>query len=1434
MAPAENWAIAIGVLGLCGVLGLSVRLSALRWLVSCKTSRHGAIRLPVDDEYEPALDQTGYVDEDGEATAQSLAEFNKAQKWQGWALAVLSIAGFGVSLAQAVLVTCGRERARHLGCVSWVQMVAWMAMTTQPISLLSEKSCVRRYSLGLSSFWTSLLTLLVLASQTAIFYNAGHPITIYAPGTALLSTQLALSTLRAIASILIPRRPNVYFEGQVVDQEFTVSAYNRFTYGWATTLLDFAARHKTLDIEDLPKLPFAARAETVHSKLQEAQIGRKLWVALARRHARALMLQGGLSLVVCVLGFGPQVALYRILKALEGRVVESDAMAMATGAGAWVWVCALGVLLALSSSIESWLWWLIYSDLWVPIYEGLSGLVFAKAMRGKDVRAPRTRARAHGRDDGGWEGEHSGDDDGEERNRQSIINLAAVDAKRIADFVTFSYLIPSCVLRLAIAGGFLVRLIGWPSLLAGIGGAVLLAPFNSWLTSRYAVTQEELMKASDKRTSAVTEVLQGIRQVKFGALEQQWQDRIMEKREAELRLLWRTSVYTTGMVSVWIMGPLLLSAISLTVYALTEGDLSPSVAFTALSIFASLESSLASLPDLFSKAMEAKVSADRIDTFLSSAEKISNTANVESITFENATVAWPSDSDSEESADRFALRHLTLTFPPNKLSVIAGKTGSGKSLLLASILGECDILSGSVKVPRPPSQRPDHLALHENWTIPNAIAYVAQNPWMENASIKENILFGLPYDHQRYGKTIFASGLEKDMAMLPDGDLTDIGANGINLSGGQRWRVSFARALFSRAGILVLDDIFSALDAETGRHVYEHALTGELGKGRTRILVTHHVGLCLPRTDYCVLLENGCVRHAGTVDELRATGLMDLVGKAEVEPLLEMPAACAGRRSSAFSARTIPKFNQEEKRETGAISMEVYTAYLTRGGKIGWWLFAFLAYAAFMALLVGRSWWVSIWTSTSTSTPEDKHHDTTFYLSIYIAISLAACLIGTIRCLALAHAFISSSRALFTDLLTTILRAPLRWLDTIPLGRILNRFTSDIYLLDWRLGYDIGHVAYKALELLGILSAAITVSPLLLVLACTLLALATRLCKTYLSAVREIKRLESTSKSPLLETFSSSLSGLSTLRAFAKTSAYIAHMHTLLSRHAQASWYLWLFNRWLGFWMALVGALFSTLTAAVVVYSPGISAAVAGFALSFALQYNYAVAMGLRFYANVEIDMNAAERVLEYAGVETEVQSGYVPAASWPKGGRIEVQDLEVSYASDLEPVLRGVRFSVENNQRVGVVGRTGAGKSSLTLALFRFLEARRGRIVVDGLDIRHVKLQELRRRLAIIPQDPVLFSGTVRSNLDPFGEHDDAELWNALERVHLVRFEDTSTLASAAASASASGPGSGCQSPSNGSQSPASPAESEPLSLSASTTLTTSSIPQSAGSPTC
>jgi ABC-type multidrug transport system fused ATPase/permease subunit len=338
------------------------------------------------------------------------------------------------------------------------------------------------------------------------------------------------------------------------------------------------------------------------------------------------------------------------------------------------------------------------------------------------------------------------------------------------------------------------------------------------------------------------------------------------------------------------IAPVFLTVFALATYSWVHGDLLPSIAFTALGVFMQLEGILSMVPFLFMLGINAKVSCDRIDNFLRTDDKPENTYPGDSITFDKVSVTFPSksspkDEDDEEDEEaiearrnRFTLRDLTFQFPNNELSVITGPTGAGKSLLLAAILGEVDVLSGSIIVPHPPpeDQRFDDKATPVNWLIPSAIAFASQTPWIENATIKANVLFGLPYDETRYDKVLKACALTDDLAILDDGDLTEVGAQGITLSGGQKWRLTLARALYSRAGILILDDVFSALDAHVGRHIYENALTGELAEGRTRILVTHHVAMCLQRAKYAVVLSaKGTLEYADFVKDLQQTSAFE-------------------------------------------------------------------------------------------------------------------------------------------------------------------------------------------------------------------------------------------------------------------------------------------------------------------------------------------------------------------------------------------------------------------------------------------------------------------------------------------------------------------------------------------------------------------------------
>jgi ABC-type multidrug transport system fused ATPase/permease subunit len=436
------------------------------------------------------------------------------------------------------------------------------------------------------------------------------------------------------------------------------------------------------------------------------------------------------------------------------------------------------------------------------------------------------------------------------------------------------------------------------------------------------------------------------------------------------------------------------------------------------------------------------------------------------------------------------------------------------------------------------------------------------------------------------------------------------------------------------------------------------------------------------------------------------------------------------------------------------------------GGWVFWGICA-LIYLGFEAGNLGRGWWVRIWTGDhglkpTTASLYDEHSfaygltlqkssfyappralavaeprsdSLGFYLGVYVGLSAASAAIGTLRFFWSFLMSIKGSRTLFQRILHTVLRTPLRWLDTVPVGRILNRLTSDFETIDQRLTMDLGMLFWHIISLGGICVAAALVSPAILPLACVLIFAAVLVGKKYLAGARPLKRLESTSKSPVFELFSTTLAGISTLRAFQKTGDYMDRMFRGLDIWDSVSVYMWNVNRWLGFRMALVGTSFTTFIGVVVIMSPQVDGAMAGFTMSFALDFSLNMLMAIRNYANLELDMNAAERVIEYSELETESQGGQVPPAAWPTSGTLEVNDLVVGYAEDLPPVLKGISFEVKDNERIGVIGRTGAGKSSLTLALFRFLEARSGSVVVDGLEISKMDLHSLRSRLAIIPQ---------------------------------------------------------------------------------------------------
>ncbi len=854
------------------------------------------------------------------------------------------------------------------------------------MAIASSRSSIHSFNLGIYTFLSATVLAGILLVQGT---ELAQPLLRSSPAAfALRVVELVFSISLAVSSLCIPRRPDVFFQGEQVDRMYTASAIGRYTFSWPSGLLNLAAKKRDLDLSDLTRMDQFTRADSMSANWKsQKHSGHRLWLALVLAHKKPLFVQWFLTFCASVLNFAPQWVILQLLRYLEDRQHGGK-----QSLEVWMWVVWLGVAIIGQSWVESYLWWLSFSDLHIPVRAQLSALIFEKSMRRKDVKGTgKSKKKAQDTESAEPAGvepavEAPGkveEDDSEElkKSKQSTVNLIGVDTRRVSDFAAFQNLFPGSLFKLIVSLAFLIDLLGWKSLLAGFSAMLAIMPVNIYFSKRYSAAQDRLMKVRDEKMEVVNEALQGIRQIKFSALEPEWEKKVGEVRERELGAVWSVFMNDTMLIACWVTSPILLSAISLAVFAYLTGSLLPSVAFVSLGIFKALEMTLSVVPELTTDLLDAWVSIKRIETYLNSPEVEKISKDSDEVSFDNASIAWPVDEETDE-AERFVLRNVNVTFPKGELSVISGKTGTGKTLMLAAILGEVDVLGGTLYVPRAPplSERHDSKANKGNWIIPDAIAYVAQIPWIENASIRDNILFGLPYDEERYNQTVGVCALKKDLEMLNDGENTEIGANGINLSGGQKWRVTLARAIYSRAGILVLDDIFSAVDAHVGRHILENCLSGELAAGRTRILVTHHVSLCEPKTKYLVELGNGGVLHAGLLSELREEGTLQKIKSHEqtaeeieadetatavnsdgsLNEELEQDASSEGSTlvkvaSKAQAAAAARKFVEEETRERGAVRKHIYLTYLKDSGGFFYWGFALVIFLTVQAFNVGTS-----------------------------------------------------------------------------------------------------------------------------------------------------------------------------------------------------------------------------------------------------------------------------------------------------------------------------------------------------------------------------------------------------------------------------------------------------------------------------------------------
>ncbi|XP_056122936.1 multidrug resistance-associated protein 4 [Rhinichthys klamathensis goyatoka] len=966
-----------------------------------------------------------------------------------------------------------------------------------------------------------------------------------------------------------------------------------------------------------------------------------------------------------------------------------------------------------------------------------------------------------------------------------IVNLLSNDVNKFDEVTIFLHFLWVGPLQAAAVIGLLWQEIG-PSCLAGMAVLLFLMPLQTMFGKLFSKYRSKTAALTDNRIRTMNEVVSGIRIIKMYAWEKPFAALVTDVRRKEISKIMNSS-YLRGlnMASFFTANKIILF-VTFTVYVLVGNTISASRVFVAVSLYSAVRLTVTLFfPSAIEKASETAISIRRIKKFLLLDELVRTSAPLSqeekkeaSVEIQDLICYW------DKTLDAPTLQNLSFTVKPGQLLAVIGPVGAGKSSLLSSVLGELPAEKGVIKVK-------------------GELTYASQQPWVFPGTIRSNILFGKELQPQRYERVLKACALKRDMELLPDGDLTVIGDRGATLSGGQKARVNLARAVYQDADIYLLDDPLSAVDAEVGRHLFEHCICGIL-KEKPRILVTHQLQF-LKAADQILVLKEGHMVASGTYSELQQSGVdfTSLLKKDEEEEggseKGEAPRSPRIRTLSQNSSRSqtssvlsvkdesdqLPMEHVqtmvEETRSEGTIGLRMYWKYFRAGANAFMLIFLVLLNLLAQVFYILQDWWLSYWATEqekldSTNVTLTNGNNTTqtlnldFYLGIYAGLTGATIIFGFMRGLIMFNCLVRSAETLHSRMFNSILKTPVRFFDINPIGRILNRFSKDIGHLDSLLPWTFVDFIQVFLQIIGVIAVAASVIPWILIPVLPLLICFLFLRRYFLRTSRDVKRIESTTRSPVFSHLSSSLQGLWTIRAFKAEERFQQSFDAHQDLHSEA-WFLFLAtSRWFAVRLDGMCSVFVTITAfGCLLLKDSMKAGDVGLALSYAVTLMGMFQWGVRQSAEVENMMTSVERVLEYTELESEApwETQKRPPPEWPNRGLITFDKVNFSYSSDGPVILKNISAMFRPREKVGIVGRTGAGKSSLISALFRLMEPE-GKIFVDGVLTSEIGLHDLRQKMSIIPQDPVLFTGTMRKNLDPFGQHSDQDLWNSLEEVQL------------------------------------------------------------------
>lgn len=1266
-------------------------------------------------------------------------------------------------------------------------------------------------------------------------------------------------------------------QGLTPSPEPMASFFSVSSYSWLEDMI-YAAKKVTPTVKDVWSLKLEDNAYAVILKFHKVKFHSRFAVNLFYQFRKLFLYQTICTSAEAVLTFFPSMLLKKILEYVESPDTESASLA-------WLFV----ILMAISSPITCALsgrGLYLGRRICTRMRAVLIGEVYSKALRRQISSSskitdnekeesdspPYTGASATSNtlvsSNGPQKDTKSDEEEKSTRDLGSIINLIAVDSFKVSEICGYLHYFVNSFIMTVIAIAVLYSLLGWAAL-AGALTIILMMPLNYKLSMTLGNFQKEMLKVTDSRIQKLNEAFQNIRIIKYFAWENKFIEQIIDVRSKELNILFNRCLVWVVSSFVWFLTPTIVCLVAFYCYTIIEGkQLTTPIAFTSLSLFSLLRAPLDQFADMLSFVVQSKVSLERIEEFLKEPETtkyeqlvMERDENSPDVGFQNATFSW---STSSNAPNDFKLRSIDIAFKKNKLNVVIGSTGSGKTSLLLALLGEMNLIEGKVFLPAWTPR--DDLIVDSRTGLTESAAYCSQSAWLLNGTIRENILFAAPYDEKRYKQAIEACGLKRDFEILAAGDKTEIGEKGITLSGGQKQRVSLARALYSNASYVLLDDCLSAVDSHTAVHIYENCITGPLMANRTCILVSHNIALTIKDAEHVVVMDNGRVKTQGTVDELIKEGVFDDEATASVmqsrsastanlnalvneesdalhSHLLNSTIAALASDHNADQIDSIPvedenidksgKLIDEETKSDGSVSLEVYKAYINLFGGTYFWILLAIVLLSTQLVNIYQSYYLRIWsmaenerngiivlTAIISEIPNkvyaksdfawdnvlnvfksiDWHkpiiktryndfdvskmsaiHSTMYYLVVYSLIGLVYSSIGSLRIIMVYIGGLGVSRKIFKQLLQKVMRAEVRFFDSTPIGRIMNRFSKDMESIDQELAPYSEAFVVDILSCLSTIVLITWITPAFLIFGVFVSILFGYVGILYLNLSRELKRFESITRSPINQHFTETLTGVTTIRAYGDERRFLVQNMQKIDTNNRPFFFVWANNRWMSFRAQFTGSSIVAISAALAVLAARqIDSGLAGISLSFAASFSTSALWVLRCYADVEININSVERVQEYITdikEESATETPFDPPASWPEHGEISVEGLSLRYAPNLPLVIKDISFHVNSGEKVGVVGRTGAGKSTIITSFFRFIEPAQGKIVIDGVDITKIGLNSLRRGLAIIPQEPTLFTGSLRSNLDMFNESDDLSIYESLRRVGLISRDEYNSL---------------------------------------------------------